>query len=100
MEDNGENVVCETPTPGKQPTRIDRWKYDLVRKAILRAVPKRGGGVEFRELSLLVKARLSAEDLENLGSVSWYVTTVKLDLEVRNQIRRVDGVKPQRLLRA
>ena len=99
MEDNGEKVVCETPTPGKQPTRIDRWKYDLVRKAILRAVPKRGDGLKFRELSSLVKARLSAEDLKNLGSVSWYVTTVKLDLEVRNQIRRVDGVKPQRLLR-
>ena len=99
MEDNGEKVVCETPTPGKQPTRIDRWKYNLVRKAILRAVPKRGDGVEFRELPSLVEARLSAEDLKNLGSVSWYVTTVKLDLEVRDQIRRIAGVKPQRLLR-
>ncbi len=99
MEDNGEKVVCETPTPGKQSTRIDRWKYDLVRKAILQAVPKRGDGVEFRELSSLVKARLNAEDLGKLGSLSWYVTTVKLDLEVRHQIRRVDGVKPQRLVR-
>ena len=28
-----DKIVCETPTPGKQPTRIDRWKYLAVRKA-------------------------------------------------------------------
>jgi hypothetical protein len=31
------------------------------------------------------------------GSVSWYVTTVKLDLEARNVIQRVPGTSPQRL---
>jgi hypothetical protein len=31
------------------------------------------------------------------GSVSWYVTTVKLDLETRGVVERVPGQKPQRL---
>ena len=43
-------VVCETPTPGKQPTRIDRWKYDLLRDAILDVLPEKGEGVPFQEL--------------------------------------------------
>jgi hypothetical protein len=31
------------------------------------------------------------------GSISWYVTTVKLDLEARGLIARVPGSHPQRL---
>lgn len=32
-------VLCETPTSGKRPTRIAKWKYDLLRTAILKVVP-------------------------------------------------------------
>jgi len=32
-------VICETPTAGKTAKRIDRWKYDTVRKAILASLP-------------------------------------------------------------
>lgn len=90
-------VVCETPTPGKKPTRIDRWKYELVRSAILDAVPAGGAGVEFMELPALVSARIPAEKREQLGSVSWYTTTVKLDLEVKGELERIPGSKPQRV---
>jgi hypothetical protein len=31
------------------------------------------------------------------GSVGWYVTAVKLDLEARNEIHRLPGVSPQRV---
>ena len=41
-------VVCETPTPGKQPTRILKWKYDLTREAVLNVVSRSEDGVEFR----------------------------------------------------
>lgn len=92
-------AVCETPTPGKKPTRIDRWKYDLVRAAILDAVPADDRGVEFKELPALVSARIPAEEQESLGSVSWYTTTVKLDLEVKGELERIPGSKPQRIRR-
>jgi hypothetical protein len=29
------------------------------------------------------------------GSVTWYVTTVKLDLEARGQLKRVPNSRPQ-----
>lgn len=94
-----DKVVCETPTPGKQPVRIARWKYDLVRSAILAVVPADECGVEFSRLPGLVEGQLSASDLEKLGSASWYTTTVKLDLEVKGEIERVPGSRPQRLRR-
>jgi len=50
MPPDESKVLCHTPSPGKQPTRIVRWKYDRVRSAILAAVPA-GDGVEFRQLA-------------------------------------------------
>lgn len=55
------------------------------------------GGVRFSDLRDLVKARMAAKDLEALGSVGWHVTTVKLNMEVDGEIRRLDGSGPQRL---
>ncbi|MES0362043.1 MAG: hypothetical protein ABUK20_14065 [Anaerolineales bacterium] len=94
-----DKVLCETPIPGKQPTRIARWKYGLVCSAILAVVPADEQGLEFNKLPELVEGQLSPNDLENLGSVSWYTTTVKLDLEVKDEIERVPGSKVQRLRR-
>jgi len=90
-------VLCQTPTPGKQPTRIDRWKYDLVHSAILAVVPSNEQGIEFRVLPAFVEQQIEPGNLSKLGSVSWYVTTVKLDLEVNGEIERIPGSKPQRL---
>ncbi len=47
-------VFCETPTPGKKPTRIAKWKYDLMRTAILAVVPSADQSVEFSKLPELV----------------------------------------------
>jgi len=94
-----EKILSRTPTPGKKPVRIDKWKYDAVRRAILKVVPAKGEGLLLKDLPLQVESRLAAEELARLGSVGWYTTTVKLDLEVRGEIRRVDGVVQQRLLR-
>ena len=93
----GDKLFCQTPTPGKQPTRIHRWKYDLIRAAILEAIPPGEQGVEFRALPGLLEKQLDPGDLSRLDSLSWYTTTVKLDMEVREDIERVPGSKPQRL---
>ncbi len=78
---------------------IPEWKYEAVRQAILAAVPETGEGLPFKELPRRVRELLPAETLANLGSVSWYTITVKLDLEARGELMRVRGSRPQRLLR-
>jgi len=93
-----ERVECRTPTPAKAPTRIERWKFDAVRRAILEAVPAAGEGLPLTGLPAAVAERLTADERARLGSVGWYATTVKLELEVRGELRRLPG-PPQRLLR-
>ena len=94
-----EKVICETPTPGKKSTRIDKWKYEAVRRAILKSVPKNKTGIVFKTLPDQVELHLKPEEKAKLGSVGWYTTCVKLDLEVKGKIQRVVGRSPQRLIR-
>ena len=56
-------------------------------------------GVAFQDLPRLVGRQMSASDLKQLGSLGWYVTTVKLELEVRGEIERVADIHPQHLRR-
>ena len=51
--------------------------------------------VNFGELPDKVRASLSMDELNNLGSVSWYTTTVKLDMGARRVTERIPGSRPQ-----
>jgi len=92
-------VICRTPTPNKKPARIDKWKFDLIHITILEILPIEGNGILFKDLPNLVKEKISIEKLEKLGSLKWYFTSVKLEMEVRKEIYRVQKSSPQRLLR-
>jgi len=95
-----QRTVCRTPTPGKKPTAIPTWKYELVREAILASAPGSEPGVPANDLPEAVRGRLRAEDLEDLGSVVWHTTTVRLNMEVEGELRRVRGSRPLRVVRA
>jgi hypothetical protein len=94
-----EKIECRTPTPGKAPTRIPKWKYDAIRKAILAAAPKGGEGVRFADLPDVVVASLNDDVLSRLGSILWHVTTVKLHMETIGELERTPGATPQRVRR-
>lgn len=96
---NKTKIICRTPSHGKKPTRIELWKFDLLRSAILNTLPDSGEGLLFKELSNNLKKVIPSEKLAQLGSLSWYTTTVKLEMEVAGDIYRVANSKPQRLLK-
>ena len=76
---------------GKTPTRIDRDKYDDMKRAILDVIREAGDdGAGFSDLPDLVQDRLDPEIYKD-ASIMWYVTTVKLDLEARGLIKRRPG---------
>ena len=79
---------------GKAGVNIDKQKYDAVREAIVLSLRKHGT-LTFGDLTAEVRKRLEGEFA---GSISWYVTTVKLDLEARGEIVRVPKSSPQRLV--
>lgn len=89
-----EKVACRTPTEGRDgATNIPKWKFDAVRAAILAVLNE--GNIRFAELRPAVKQKMSDEDLSNLGSLGWHVTSVKLEMEVRGELSRVPGSSPQ-----
>jgi hypothetical protein len=75
----------------KQGVKISRAKYEIIRNAIL-CVLQTEKEITFMNLSRAVEKEVNGT-FE--GSVLWYVTTVKLDLEARGQIKRVPSSRPQ-----
>jgi hypothetical protein len=75
----------------KQGVNISREKYDLIRDAIL-CVLRTQKEITFMNLSRAVEKEVNGK-FE--GSVTWYVTTVKLDMEARGEVRRVPNSRPQ-----
>ncbi len=78
---------------GKQGVNISKKKYEAIRLAILSILAEQDE-ILFKDLPAVVDRQLQG-DFD--GSISWYVTTVKLDLEARGLIVRVAQSSPQRL---
>ncbi len=93
-------TVCRTPATGRSgTTNIPTRKYDAVRAAVLSAIKVAGvQGLPFKNLPYEVKAWLSGDQLARLGSVGWHTTSVKLNMEVEGEIKRLPKVTPQRLI--
>lgn len=75
----------------KQGVNISREKYEIIRKAIF-CVLKTEKEITFMNLSRAVEKEVNGNFD---GSVMWYVTTVKLDMEARGEIKRVTNSRPQ-----
>ena len=86
-------IVTKHPEKGKQGVKISKAKYEVVRKAIVAALRAKGE-LTFAELSKAVNKALKGKFD---GSITWYVTTVKLDLEARKALKRVPKSNPQRI---
>jgi hypothetical protein len=83
------------PDPNKKGPRISRAKYDTMRAAILAALEQREPQTFYGLLDSVEKELATSFE----GSVGWYYTTVKLDLEARGEIERIPGSSPQQIRR-
>lgn len=84
-------IYTRTVTPGKKGMNIDRAKYEPIHDAIL-AILNEKKVIAFKDLPKTVLSKLKGRFD---GNISWYTTTVKLDMERRKIIERVPGVTPQ-----
>lgn len=75
----------------KQGVNISKEKYEIIRKAILTVLRSQ------KEMPFMKLSRAVEKEVDGTfdGSVMWYVTTVKLDLEARGMITRVPHSRPQ-----
>ena len=98
MAHSEERIMTLHPK-GKAGVNIEKSKYDAMRRALLKVIPRSKSGVLFGDLGDLVLDHLDEGLYPKGASVLWYVTTVKQDLEARGLIEQVPGAKPQRLRR-
>ena len=78
---------------GKQGGNISQVKYNQIRTAIVETL-REHQELGFKELTEAVSHKLQGQFD---GSIPWYVTTVKLDLEARQVIKNVSPGGAQRL---
>ena len=91
-----EKIACRTPAKDRDGvTNIPKWKFEVLEVAILDVLKQ--GDCPFADLKEKVRVRLDGDELNRLGSLGWHLTTVKLEMEVRGDIKRLDGVSPQML---
>ena len=75
----------------KQGVNISKDKYEIIRKSILSTLGKH------KEMPFMKLSQAVEKDMRGKfeGSVMWYVTTVKLDLEARGKVKRIPHSRPQ-----
>jgi hypothetical protein len=78
---------------GKAGVNISKQRYDVVRGVIVHVLRTHGTRTFMR---LLEEVRCILEGKFE-GSINWYVTTIKLDLEARHIIERLTACRPQKL---
>jgi hypothetical protein len=88
-----ERIQTRNPDKNKQGVNIDRAKYETMKDAIT-SVLRAKGEMTFDDLARAVEKKLHGKFD---GSIRWYFTTVKLDLEARRMLQRVPGSSPQRI---
>ena len=88
-----DTFYAQNPDPGKQGVNISKAKYDQMHEAIVAALMQQES-MTFKELTLAVKSELAGV-FE--GSIEWYVTVVKLDMESRGEIICDRGKSPHKI---
>ena len=87
-----DRIITRHPS-GKKGVNISVEKYRTVRDVLI-TILKEKGQITYQELNRLAIDRLKA-NFE--GSISWYVVTVKLDLEANGLIERIPGTTPHQI---
>ena len=88
-------VDVRTPNVPGYTHKVDAAKYRVMRAELLKAIPKRGGGVTAAEMVAAVRPRVP-KALFTHEAVQWWVKCVQLDLEARGILVRDTSAKPLR----
>ena len=77
-----DTINTQHPDPSKQGVNISKAKYDVIHDEIIGFLGAAGSS-SLQEITRAVADRIG-DSFE--GSIGWYVTTVKLDMESRGEL--------------
>jgi hypothetical protein len=99
VENAEEMIVCRSAARRVEPVLLEKWRYDLLRQAILNVVPADDIGLMYKQLTPAVRANLSPADRARIGPLHHDATLVKFDLEFGGELEQIAGMRPQYLRR-
>lgn len=78
--------------------RVQRDKYEAMRKAMLASLPKGAPGITIAEAKAGILPKLPDDLFPGGATAGWWIKCVQLDLEAKGLIARADS-KPLRLFK-
>ena len=96
-----ENLVqLRHPDPKKKNARMRKDSYAIAHRTALAVLPNKAPGIALKEFLDEMAARLpKVKGWDRSASASWYAMAIKLDMEARGEIKRVNIKPPQRIVR-
>ena len=94
----GKVEVENVNVPGST-SKVDSAKYAATKRALLKALPRRGSGLNYAEMLKATKLHLPETLFPGGAKSGWWVKTVQLDLEAKGLVLRQPG-RPLRWRRA
>jgi hypothetical protein len=95
-----DRIQLRHPDPSKKTATIAGETYAVARRTILAIVPAEEPGITLNAYLDAVAAKLpKAKGWDRSLSASWYAMAMKLDLEARGELKRINRKPPQRLVR-
>jgi hypothetical protein len=92
-------VQLRNPDPTKKSPRMAKDQYDIVRATVRAVVPAREPGITLDDYLAAMRTRLpKARGWDGSASAGWWAMAIKLDLEARGELKRINTEPPQRLV--
>lgn len=93
-------VRLRHPDPKKKMPRMPKDSYAIAHRTALAVLPNKAPGIALKEFLDEMAARLpKVKGWDRSSSASWYAMAIKLDMEARGEIKRVNIKPPQRIVR-
>ena len=87
-----EKIQLKHPA-GKKAVSMEKEKYEILKKIILKIL-KAKGEFTHKELLKAVTVNFKKDKIKFEGSIEWHMEWVKLDLEARKEIKRLEDKSP------
>jgi len=99
MARTAETIELLNINTGRANGRIPLKRYNAMKRALLKVIPRRSDGVAYAQLKQLAPRHLPAWWHDEGWSVAWHIAVVKLDLEARGELERVPAKRPMHVRR-
>lgn len=97
--DAAAKVVVENVNHPGRTSKVEKTKYDAMKKAMLRALPRRAPGLTQEQIRKAVLQFLPEELFPGGAKAGWWAKSVQLDLEAKRIVVRDAASKPLRWTR-